>query len=127
LSDNASMGSRKKKRSGGAESRAVVSHFDGTWTDRLGARCLGIASEDGVLRLMLEMRRRRGKPAPAKRDALETLVATNIPPARWSAPTALRSRPADRPPPSTARCYAAAGTRCERNRAQLFSQGNCSA
>jgi len=76
LVDNARVSKgRKKRRAGGGDSRAVVSYFDGTWTDRLRARCLAIESEGGALRLVLEMKRRGGKSA-ARPDALEKFVAT---------------------------------------------------
>jgi hypothetical protein len=66
---------KEKKRRDADQTRAVVSYFDGTWTDRLSARCLAIDREGDVLRLLLEITQ-RGKSVAAKGDALKSLVAS---------------------------------------------------
>jgi hypothetical protein len=67
----------KAKRHERRDSRAVVSYVDGTWTDRLRARCRAIETdrEAGVLQLVLEMSRRRGRAGGTKPDPLEAFVA----------------------------------------------------
>lgn len=65
----------ERERRAGDEARAVVSYADGTWTDRLLARCLTIDTGGGSIRLVLEMLPRRHKARPARLDALQGFVA----------------------------------------------------